>query len=340
MKNKPNNSLKLLFILLIIATLGLISCTRDAEGLPRVWIDSPRPGTTIPVGQPVIVYSHAFASSGVAEVVLSVDGEAYQRSAAADTEIDFSDFEHEWLPPGAGTYILQLVAYDSEGERSSPATISITIGTELAVEDPEDQGDETEDTEDLKDCPPLATANTNSFCRSGPGEKYGTTGALSSGESAQVMGRSENGNWWVINQPGDSGTCWIWKDLVDVLPDTCVVAVVEAPSPPAEEDLEPPPAPVLVVPADGIVLDCRSFQNLAWLPVEDPSGIKGYYLLVKKEISPGSWQNVNEWGPIAGKQQEIGVECGLNFRWSVRAEDQAGNLGPWSSSSTFTVNLE
>ena len=50
-------------------------------------------------------------------------------------------------------------------------------------------------------------------CRSGPGQSYGRVGALLVGEVAEVVGRSANGDYWVIRNPDRPGeTCWLWGE--------------------------------------------------------------------------------------------------------------------------------
>jgi len=106
------------------------------------------------------------------------------------------------------------------------------------------------------------------------------------------------------------------------------------------EDTTPPPVPTPYVPADGLVFGCAATQNLVWLPVEDPSGLNGYYVRLERELSPGNWDRVGNYGPIGDKQYEVGIDCGISFRWAVRAEDKAGNKSDWSAWSTFTVELD
>lgn len=109
---------------------------------------------------------------------------------------------------------------------------------------------------------------------------------------------------------------------------------------PEPQDTTPPPVPTPMVPADGLVFGCGSTQNLVWLPVEDESGLNGYYVRLEREISPGSWERINNYGPINDKQYEVPIDCGVTFRWSVRAEDNAGNKSDWSAWSTFGVELD
>lgn len=333
-----------LFFALALAVLVLAGCSQQADLLPRVWIDYPRENLRVAPDQPLVVTSHAYAASGIGEVVLSMDGVAYKRTQPAEVGDDFSEFQQEWLPPGEGTYILQVVAYDSEGVRSNPATVTVIVGEQLAVEQPpelpEDSQEEPpqEQIEEQPTCPPLATVQSNANCRSGPDEVYPVLGALPAGTQAEVVGQSQDGYWWVIDVSGGIGRCWIWEELVSLSSQDCQIAQVESPPPP--QDLTPPPVPVPAVPANGLSLSCRAEQNLAWLPVQDESGIAGYDLKLEKELSPGNWSGVNQWSNLQGKQRAVPVDCGLRYRWAVRAEDGEGNLSPWSAYSSFSVELD
>jgi len=93
------------------------------------------------------------------------------------------------------------------------------------------------------------------------------------------------------------------------------------------------------VPANGLELSCRSTQTLVWLPVNDSSGVSGYYAKLERESSPGEWQSVAGYGPVADKQVDVNVDCGSKYRWMVRAQDGVGNLSDWSAPSQFSVTL-
>ncbi len=348
MKSNTTSARRLILIGLICAVLALAACARQADLKPRVWIDSPRQNLRVAPDQPLLVTSHAYADAGLAEVVLSMDGVAYQRAHPAEAEDDFSEFQLEWLPPGEGTFVLQLVAYDVEGEKSNPATVTVIVGELLALEElqepqqeplgEEQEQEQEQELEEAAVCPPLAEVQTNANCRSGPGEIYPVIGSLQVGVQGEVVGQSLDGYWWVIEGPGGIGQCWIWEELVSLSNSECQVARVESPPPP--QDLTPPPVPEPAVPADGLSLSCRANQNLAWLPVQDESGVAGYDLKLEKETSPGSWSGVNQWSRIQGKQQTVPIDCGLSYRWAVRAEDGEGNRSSWSAYSRFSVELD
>jgi hypothetical protein len=96
-----------------------------------------------------------------------------------------------------------------------------------------------------------------------------------------------------------------------------------------------------MVPADGLALSCRTSQTLAWLPVEDTSGITGYYIRLERQVITNQWDLVREWGPVPDKQTVVeDLQCAVFYRWAVRALDGAGNLSDWSEWSHFSLLLD
>jgi hypothetical protein len=106
-------------------------------------------------------------------------------------------------------------------------------------------------------------------------------------------------------------------------------------------DTQPPPIPSPAVPANGLEIQCKSEQTLVWLPVSDPSGLAGYEVRLERRASPdNNWQSTGLWGLINEKQHTVAVECGYYYRWSVRAQDSAGNTSNWSTWFTFAILLQ
>lgn len=61
------------------------------------------------------------------------------------------------------------------------------------------------------------TAPDGIFLRSGPGTDYPSLGAASFGESGRVIGRSQDGQWWVVEVPElPDGQAWVAAAFVDV----------------------------------------------------------------------------------------------------------------------------
>ena len=267
----------------ILFTLLTLSCSRSPESVPGAWIDYPREGETFFSGTSVTVLSHAFAQDGVAEVVLSINGEAYRRDVPVEIGRDFIALEQVWVPGEAGIYTLQIQAYDRTGQPGNPAVISVEV---------------------VSDAPtivPMLNATTT---------------------------------------PVATVTSVVTATLVITVAPVITVTPVEVTTvPPPPADTMPPPVPVPVVPTQGLELPCRATQTLAWLPVDDPSGISGYYVKLEMEVTTGQWQSVGGYGPITDKLVDVNVQCGVHYRWSVRARDGAENYSNWSAPSSFSVGL-
>jgi hypothetical protein len=71
--------------------------------------------------------SHAFSPQGVAEVVLSVNGEPYRRDGSPQTGASFLEVLQEWYPEEEGSYALQVTAYDAKGLTSNSEIVSVTV---------------------------------------------------------------------------------------------------------------------------------------------------------------------------------------------------------------------
>ena len=466
---------------------GTLSCGQEVQTGPRAWIDFPRDGSNVPVGAPVSVISHAYAREGVAEVLLSVDGEAYRRDPPAEPGASFSEVTQEWLPQEEGIYTLQVMTYDANGETSNPAMISIRVVGEVARV-PTD----TPEITPLRDAPDFAFVSVEAVVEGYKGEvpfcntrvtyrNAGTAavpsdftiqfhfngvpqlamtvaGGLPPGASAEatfvyqfdgspyiginldstdVIVESNEANnafaemrlcsgtppimptstptptgtptptptitqepptptftptptipapppsdirLWADNEKVEAGSCttvrWHVSNVnaywVNGQPgagddgsfQTCpcqdethtlraakkdgseqnlsvtirVSGQCEAPAPPS--DTTPPPVPSPAVPADGLEIDCKSSQTLVWIPVSDDSGGPVvYYVKLERQVTPGNWQSVRGWGPVSGKQVDASVQCGLYYRWTVRAQDGAGNYSDWAPWSHFSIRL-
>lgn len=113
---------------LAVLVVALSGCGVEAmTGLPRIWIDVPRDGAEVSADSAVNVISHAYAREGVAEIMLSVNGDPYTREPPAELGASFTQMTQQWFPPGPGRYTLQARAYDTQGQMSNAATVRITV---------------------------------------------------------------------------------------------------------------------------------------------------------------------------------------------------------------------
>ncbi len=341
--------------LALILCLGLAllsACGRGGEAPGSgtfVWIDVPVSGLTVPPGQSVHVEGHATSSNAVARVEIWVDGALAATISSLPVEGDLVRFYFDWTPPGAGEYTIQAICFDSGGAASEPDTTRVLVGegapTPVITLTPV-----VTVTPVVTDTPTSPPGATIQFWAAPP--------EIQAGACTTIRWHVENVQGVVfggVQQPLDGSyqdclcsaqryTLTIThldgseeKRTVDIdVTGECVTPTL----PPPPQDTTPPPAPSPAVPQNGLTLACKASQSLAWLPVDDPSGIAGYQVEVQRHSGDNNWQAVGG-SPFttAGKTVDVPVECGWYYRWRVRATDGAGNVGTWSGWSQFTVTL-
>lgn len=336
--------------LLILAT-GTGSCTQQLENSPNIWIDSPVDGAPIPSGTTVTVASHAYARQGIAEVVLSINGEAYRRDVPQSPGQTYVQLNQDWQPPADGTYAIQVQAYDSTGQTSNIASITVRVGeAQIDVTPVPVTGEET-----LSITP--TTTTTATMPQGAVIQFWADPVQIAAGACTTIRWHVENASRVIfggIDQDFDGSyqdcLCESTRYTLTVVQldgteikqrvDITVTGVCETPtSPPPAQDTISPPAPSPAVPANGLALSCRSNQNLAWQPVSDPSGISAYYVKLEMQVTQNNWQSAGGYGPLTDKQVDVSVQCGVQYRWMVRAQDGAGNTSDWSAPSYFSINI-
>jgi len=76
---------------------------------------------------------------------------------------------------------------------------------------------------------PWLIANENAEILAGPGDFYGNIGILEAGQGVEIIGRSEDGSWWVIHMPySATGKGWILASKVETM-NSEIVPVEETP---------------------------------------------------------------------------------------------------------------
>jgi hypothetical protein len=83
---------------------------------------------------------------------------------------------------------------------------------------------------------PTISVSVDTNCRSGPGKLYGFVGALLVGETTEVFGRDETGEFWYVRNPDQPGEyCWLYGKYATLNGNTLALPV-----------LTPPPTPTPV----------------------------------------------------------------------------------------------
>jgi uncharacterized protein YraI len=231
----------LIVVVLILTLAGLTAwlLTRNrvqaTPTTPSVFIQSPVAGSQLPVNQPVLVNASASDPDGVTRAELWVGGNVVdqQQSAVAEGQPTFPA-TLRWTPTVAGTYTLEVRAYDTQGTASSPTTVMINVVASQAVSDtptPTLSGETA-----IPGGPPVAVTTTDLNVREGPGESYPVLGLLPVNTQVERTGKDATGDWWqVVYPPGTGQRAWIFAPFTRAS-NTDDVPVIETPVPPAPTD--------------------------------------------------------------------------------------------------------
>jgi uncharacterized protein YraI len=235
----------LVAVALILALAGLTAwlLTRNRaptpSTIPSVFIQSPVAGSQVLVNQPVIVSAVASDPNGVTRAELWVGGNVVdqQQSAVAEGQPTFP-VNLRWTPTVAGSYTLEVRAYNSRGMPSAPTTVMITaVGTQPPSGTPTSTPPGATPT---SGGPPLAVTTTDLNVRAGPGQNYPVLALLPVGTQVEVTGKNPDSTWWqIVYPPGGAGRGWIYTPFTRPS-NTAGVPVVPTPIPPT-----PTPTPTL-----------------------------------------------------------------------------------------------
>lgn len=323
--------------LLMAASFILAACGPTPASGVYVWIDVPLDGLSFSDLQPINVEGHASGADGIARVEVYVDGELWTAVDDPRAEGSLAKFQTEWLPPGFGTYVIQAIAYAPDGSASQydEARVSFVVAQEA---------------EEISEEPVITVT---------PGEQEAVPAVLfwaepeniTAGACTTLHWQAENVSSLIfggIEQPleGSYQDCLcanqIYTLTVNHLDGSEEKVKLNITVDGTCQDLDPPPAPVQAVPANGLSLACKSSQNLAWIPATDDSGIREYRVQAQRHAGDNNWNEVpgSVFSGIADKQSNLSVECGWTYRWRVQAVDGAGNVGPWSGWWSFVIILE
>ncbi|MCJ7432617.1 MAG: hypothetical protein MUO77_03930 [Anaerolineales bacterium] len=354
--NKNHKTSRLIMIFVFLLVWGTSSCAAENSPYPQAWIDYPTEGMSVPIGTTITVTSHGFARDGIAEFVLSVNGEAYRRDVPAVPGTDFAKIQQAWVATEAGTFTLQVHVYDTKGQASNFASVTIEVAgnvdlipvVPVITDTPTSVITNTPTPTSVITVTPLPPSSSMQF--------YSYPPEIGAGSCATIYWNVENAQRVIfggVDQPfnGSYEACLCEDERytltvihLDGTEERSTVNVnvtgscVTAPPPPPAVDTTPPPVPSPSAPADGAILSCTATQTLIWSPVNDDSGIAGYLVKLEVEIKAGQWQSAGGQ-QVSGTQVSFPVNCGGHYRWMVRAQDSAGNFSNWSAPSNFAINL-
>lgn len=97
---------------------------------------------------------------------------------------------------------------------------------------------------------PQVTVSVNTNCRTGPSTQYDLIGALLVGQVGIVVGKNTQTGYWIINNPGKTGTCWLYNGYATVSGNTAGLQEYAIPPTPTPSATPTPTATAtLAIPA-------------------------------------------------------------------------------------------
>jgi uncharacterized protein YraI len=78
--------------------------------------------------------------------------------------------------------------------------------------------------------PPALTVSSVSLCRSGPADYYQQIGTIDAGESVDLLGRDKYSDYWLVENPDASGSCWVSGEFASFSGDMDLVEEAATPT--------------------------------------------------------------------------------------------------------------
>ena len=117
---------------------------------------------------------------------------------------------------------------------------------------------------------PMVEVSVATNCRTGPGRIFDQVSVLGVGKRVEVVARNLNSTYWVINNPGGSGTCWLWGEYATVTGPTATLPVWDSPlTPTPAAGITPTPVSVSLVvsvPTNCRIGPGRAYEIVSVLP--------------------------------------------------------------------------
>lgn len=230
----------------LLAVCGLVwllssGCGSELPGFPAAQDDRPptviiaRPpsGVRVPAGQVVEIQSTATDDHGVVRVELFVDGERVRADAPPEQlpQLSYS-LVQRWRPETTGNVTIKVIAYDTAGQPSLPAAITVEVigapASPTVTVSPSPVPSPVAPTPSASQGPLISgTVAVRALnVRAGPGTAFPVVEHLRLGDNVTALARTSQGDWvhvrlsdgrtgWVATRylewSGDIGTLPVWQ---------------------------------------------------------------------------------------------------------------------------------
>ena len=159
---------------------------------------------------------------------------------------------------------------------------------------------------------PMLEIKENTNCRSGPGEAYQVITVLRAGQTFELAGRAQEGNYWLVKIPGQAQPCWAWGEFATASGSTHTLP--EATPPPTLTAAPPAAARGLTYAFSCTFTDVR--VELSWTDVATDES--GYRILRNSESIVELPANSTSYTDVAP------ASSGTTLTYAVEAYNSAG----------------
>ncbi len=208
----------LVIILVVIAGITAYFLTQGGgpvTTVPEVVITAPENGSQVQVDAPVTVQTTASDPLGVTRLELWVSNTKTAESISpAEGGQPTLTASFQWTPEVPGSYTLEVKAYNEQGNVGNPAIVTVNVvgGSPTPTDTPTASPTPETPTATLPTIPSLTT-QTDLNVRAGPDTQYDILGLLPFGSTAEIIGRSEDQQWWQIRfDQASDGVGWVTAD--------------------------------------------------------------------------------------------------------------------------------
>lgn len=268
-------------VVLILALGGMLSYMLSTPDVPAapiapvVFIQSPAAGTQVRVDEPVRVNAVANDAQGVTRIELWVGGALVAQQDVSNGETTKTlQAELVWTPPEAGSYTLQLKAYNIQGVASEPVMLFL-VAVPASTEVPTFTSTPT-----LEESGALAVTTVALNVRQGPGQHYPILGLVPPGTRLHIVGKNPEATWWQVIYPdGSEGRGWVFADFTQSF-NTADVPIVVTPEPPS------PTATATPLPTPTYTRSAPTFTATP-LPSPTPTGPIVEFVAARVSLAPG-----------------------------------------------------
>lgn len=176
---------------------------------------------------------------------------------------------------------------------------------------------------------PMVSVSVDTNCRRGPGKQYDIIGALLVGETAEVVGKAADSQYWIIQNPDRAGECWLWGNYASVTGPAAALPVYTQPPTPTPQftwegtwdTLNYPVGELGIVITMTTTVNGRSFSGVMNVPGMDPVLLSGTidndWLTVSGTYTDGTAEGTFKFYAVginqfngSGRNAEVMAWCG------------------------------